>query len=262
MTARRVAAAVAVCLVAYLVVLLVASLTGGEVESIGPAADTYTIADGDAGTGDGQRPPTGHGIQPALLERLQASTVQVRGLDCRAAQFGTGFVVGSDLIATGAHVVAGITAPIVRVYGTDVPTRVVAFDPVSDLALLRPADDLGLPQTLALGPTEAGSVGAVLAHDDDGGPVALPVVVQRLIRATGEDIYGIPAGGRDALELSARIHSGHSGAPVVDGEGTVVGVLFSRLRGGGSVAYAVQSNELVALIEGLSAGTRPAGPCR
>ena len=85
MTARRVAAAVAVCLVAYLVVLLVASLTGGEVESIGPAADTYTIADGDAGTGDGQRPPTSHGIQPALLEHLQASTVQVRGLDCRAA---------------------------------------------------------------------------------------------------------------------------------------------------------------------------------
>jgi len=49
---------------------------------------------------------------------------------------------------------------------------------------------------------------------------------------------------------------------VVDGEGTVVGVLFSRLRGGGSVAYAVQSNELVALIEGLSARARPAGPCR
>jgi len=262
MTALRVAAAVAVCLLAYSVVLLVANLTGGEVESIAPAAATSTIAGGDAGTGDGQRPPTGHGIQPALLERLQASTVQVRGLDCRAAQFGTGFVVGSDLIATGAHVVAGIKAPIVRVYGTDVPTRVVAFDPVSDLALLRPADDLGLPQALALGQTEAGSVGAVLAHDDDGGPVVLPVLVQRLIRATGEDIYGIPAGGRDALELSARIHSGHSGAPVVDGEGTVVGVLFSRLRGGGSVAYAVQSNELVALIEGLSAGARPAGPCR
>ena len=54
MTARRVAAAVAVCLVAYLVVLLVASLTGGEVESIGPAADTYTIADGAAGPGAGQ----------------------------------------------------------------------------------------------------------------------------------------------------------------------------------------------------------------
>ena len=36
MTARRVAAAVAVCLLAYSVVLLVANLTGGEVESIAP----------------------------------------------------------------------------------------------------------------------------------------------------------------------------------------------------------------------------------
>ena len=186
----------------------------------------------------------------------------MRGLDCRSAQFGTGFVVAPDLIATGAHVVAGIAAPIVVIHGTHMSTRVVAFDPVSDLALLRPTGDVELGDPLVLGEPRPGVVGAVLAYGDDDGPVVLPVLVERLIRATGADIYGQPAGGRDAIELLANIVSGHSGAPVVDADGLVVGILFSRLRGGGSVAYAVQSGELAVLIDGLARGEQAAGPCR
>lgn len=263
MRVRRVAAVLAACLTVWLLVLAVLVRLGGEAETVAPPRSVPTATGGEAGTGEGAVAATQiHGIPKSLVERLQASTVQVRGLDCRIAQFGTGFVVGPDLIATGAHVVAGITAPIVRLDGAEISTRVVAFDPVSDLALLRPTGDVVLPRALELGYPAAGVMGVVLAHDDDGVPVVLSMVVDRLIRATGEDIYGRPGGGRDALELFASIRSGHSGAPVVDGDGLVLGVLFSRLRGGGPVAYAVQSSELALLVDGLDDGERAAGPCR
>ena len=264
MRARQVAVVTAACLSIWLLAVLVMGTGGGAGGTVVPA---MTIPDVSPSVviiqpADTVNVPDRHGIDPTLLERVAASTVRVRGLDCRSAQFGTGFVVAPDLIATGAHVVAGIAAPIVILRGTYVSTRVVAFDPVSDLALLRPTGDVELGDPLVLGEPRRGAVGAVLAYGDDDGPVVLPVLVERLIRATGEDIYGQPAGGRDAIELLANIVSGHSGAPVVDADGLVVGILFSRLRGGGSVAYAVQSGELATLIDGLARGEQAAGPCR
>ncbi len=257
MMARRVAAVIVACLAAWLLVLAVLVRLGDDVEFVAPPASVPTATGGEGTVAASQI----HGLPKDLVERLQASTVQVRGLDCRIAQFGTGFVVGPNLIATGAHVVAGIAAPIVLLDGVEISTRVVAFDPVSDLALLRTTDDVVLPRALELGYPVAGVMGVVLAHDDEGVPVALSMVVDRLIRATGDDIYGRPGGGRDAIELFATIRSGHSGAPVLDEDGTVVGVLFSRLRSG-QVAYAVQSSELALLVEGLASGARGAGPCR
>ncbi|MBT4677670.1 MAG: trypsin-like peptidase domain-containing protein [Acidimicrobiales bacterium] len=264
MRARQVVAVVTACLSIWLLAVLVMETGDGAGETVVPAMTIPDVSPSGViiQAADTVIVPDRHGIDPTLLERVAASTVRVRGLDCRSAQFGTGFVVAPDLIATGAHVVAGIAAPIVVIHGTHMSTRVVAFDPVSDLALLRPTGDVELGDPLVLGEPRPGVVGAVLAYGDDDGPVVLPVLVERLIRATGADIYGQPAGGRDAIELLANIVSGHSGAPVVDADGLVVGILFSRLRGGGSVAYAVQSGELAVLIDGLARGEQAAGPCR
>jgi hypothetical protein len=140
---RRVAAVLAAGLLVYLTFLAWSVRQGG----------------GEAWTGPASVPTSEPGIDPVLIERLEASTVSVRGLDCRSAQFGTGFVVAEDLIATGAHVVAGIAVPIVVIDGREVPTRVVAFDPVSDLALLKPTSDLDLPAPLVLGWSTAGGTG-------------------------------------------------------------------------------------------------------
>lgn len=264
MRARQVVVVAAACLSIWLLAVLVMETGDGAGETVVPAMTIPDVSPSGViiQAADTVIVPDRHGIDPTLLERVAASTVRVRGLDCRSAQFGTGFVVAPDLIATGAHVVAGIAAPIVVIHGTHMSTRVVAFDPVSDLALLRPTGDVELGDPLVLGEPRPGVVGAVLAYGDDDGPVVLPVLVERLIRATGADIYGQPAGGRDAIELLANIVSGHSGAPVVDADGLVVGILFSRLRGGGSVAYAVQSGELAVLIDGLARGEQAAGPCR
>ena len=252
MTRFRVLVVVAVAVAVSAGIVIAAPDRGNEGVEVGLPTDTEasTTLAPTVGTSDGL--PT---------NRLLASVLQVRGLDCRTAQVGTGFVVADGLIATVAHVVAGITAPTVEVAGEEVAALVVGFDPVSDLALLRPVRTLDLPPALDLGTGVAGTLGTVLVHEGTDGPVALPVVVRRLIRATGDDIYGRPADGRDALEITAAIRTGHSGAPVVDGSGAVVGVLFSRLRGGGSVAYAVQAGELSRLLEETAHKATLTGPC-
>ena len=210
-------------------------------------------------------PPRDHGLAAEEVTRLLASTVHVRGLDCRTAQEGSGFVVSGGMVATGAHVVSGIEVPTVVLGSGDgrreVPSRVVAFDPVADLALLRPVDDGILPPPLDLGEMVEGTVGALLVHDGES-VHAVPAGIARRIRATGADIYGEPADGRDALVLAATVRVGHSGGPVVDAEGRVVGVAFSRARGGSPVAYAVQATELRALMARVDVDPPGPGPCR
>ncbi len=263
MTGPRVARprAARLALIAAVVATLAAALTitlvavGGSVADRPTQNPSVVVDPSEVGP-----PPVGHGLSDALVVRLSESTVGVRGLDCGRAQVGSGFVVAGGLVATSAHVVAGIAAPVVTVEGAEVATRVVGFDPVADLAVLAPVNHGKMPLPLALGEAVAGTVGAMLVHESTG-PRLVPAGIARRIRATGADIYGREADGRDALILAATVVVGHSGAAVVDGAGRVVGITFSRARGGSPVAYAVQSNALQILLERVRSSPEPAGPC-
>ncbi len=244
---------VGVMVMAVVVAVLVVA---GDTDADGPDQVEITIVDPtDVGP-----PPAGHGLPDELVARLLASTVGVRGLDCRRAQVGSGFVVDGGLVATNAHVVAGIATPVVTIGDREVATRVVGFDPVADLAVLAPVDAPTMPEPLMLGEAVAGTVGAILVHEE-AGPRAVPAGIVRRIRATGADVYGRAADGRDALTLAATVLTGHSGAAVVDDAGRVVGITFSRARGGSPVAYAVQAGALQALLERVGHHPEPAGPC-
>lgn len=232
-----------------------------------PASDvTSSVKVSVADPTDVGPPPSDHGLAADLVERLLASTVHVRGLDCRTAQEGSGFVVEGGLVATGAHVVSGIRLPTIVLGSSpddraEVASRVVAFDQVADLALLKPVDGDTLPPPLDFGQPVDGTVGALLVHDGETAR-AIPVGIERRIRATGRDIYGEPAGGRDALVLAASVDVGYSGGAVVDVQGLAVGVAFSRSRGGRPVAYAVQTGELAALLGRVGIVAEGSGPCR
>ena len=248
-------------MIAAMVATLTAVLTIVLVAAGGPVADdpiqTLTTVVDPSEVGP---PPGGHGLSDDLVARLSGSTVGIRGLDCGRAQIGSGFVVDGGLVATSAHVVAGISTPVVTIDGDEVATRVVGFDPVADLAVLAPAQHRKMPLPLAMGEAVAGTVGAILVHEATG-PRIVPAGIAWRIRATGADVYGRPADGRDALILAATVVGGHSGAAVVDGSGRVVGITFSRTRGGAPVAYAVQSSALRSLLERVRLSPEQAGPC-
>jgi S1-C subfamily serine protease len=75
--------------------------------------------------------------------------------------------------------------------------------------------------------------------------------VRRWITATVRGGRSAPAERRAALELAADVAPGDSGAPVVDGRGRVVGVLFATSREREHTAYAVDATALGALLRNV-----------
>ncbi len=233
--------------------------------AIGSLAGVLLVAacsvDADSG------PPPGAGL-PAAVERAAASTVTVEGTACRVAVRGSGFVVESGLVATAAHVVAGVERPSVRVGdGAPVPAVLVAFDPARDLALLavEPPTAVG-PPLVRREPVPVEDA-VVLGRDDDAAlhPVAVGVVDTLL--ASGPDIHGEGSFTREVAVLERRmgeetVGEGDSGAPVVGEDGAVLGVVVAVSTARPGTAYAVRPAELDAVLRTASLDPVPSGACR
>ncbi len=90
-------------------------------------------------------------------------------------------------------------------------------------------------------------------------PRAVPATVERERTTVGRDIYGDDRTRRQVLFLAARLRPGDSGAPVVGGGGGVVGVTFAIAPDQPAIAYAVDDDELRAVLS--APRVRGPGPC-
>jgi S1-C subfamily serine protease len=170
-----------------------------------------------------------------------ASTVKIVGDGCGQIQEGSGFVVAPGLVATNAHVVAGIPNPIVEDGLGSHSTKVVSFDPSYDLAVLRVNDLSDPPLSLDGSAVPRGTQAAVLGYPG-GGPFAVVAAgVMDEFTAQGRDIYGQRLTERDVYEIQAVVRPGNSGGPLVEPDGVVIGVVFSRSTTNGDVGYALTS---------------------
>jgi S1-C subfamily serine protease len=163
---------------------------------------------------------SGPGVVTVLVERPG-------GVPERA----TGFVAGDGRVVTVAHVLDGGGAVSVRGEGGAAErARVVRVDRAADLALLAARAE-------APGVRADDDVRLVSAR---GGEVrARAVDVRRRIVARVRDSAGERIYSRPSLELAADVTSGDSGAPILDGDGRVLGVVFARSRRHAGTAYAV-----------------------
>lgn len=205
--------------------------------------------------------PTPPPVAVVDLAELVRSAVVVEGIACGRTSVGSGVVTDAGIL-TNAHVVAGVEDLTVRdVRGDELPAIVVAFDPETDLALLR-ASDLDAP-ALPVGVPRAGT--DVVALVGGGGEIqARPASIERTITITISDIYGDGTFRRAGLELGAAIAPGDSGAALVDDRGDVVGLVFSASQRNDAVSYAVSSTEFAELVASVTAESEAVdvGPCR
>jgi len=205
-------------------------------------------------------PPSAPGIPQEIVDRVVLSTVKVEGVACDRIQEGSGFVALPELVVTNAHVVAGQDETVVeRSDGSEATATVVAFDPRRDLAVLRVP---GLNRAaLPLADTDVGGTGAVFGHPG-GGPLRVaPYSVGREVTATGTDIYDQQRTERQVLILAASLAPGDSGAGLVDPQGQVVGVAFAIAPDQPNVAYALDIEELQAVLAGNLSQPVDTGPC-
>ncbi len=180
----------------------------------------------------------------AAADAAGRSTVKITGKGCGGVVEGSGFVAGPDLVVTNAHVVAGIASPVVHdANGTHAATT-LAFDPATDIAVLRAGDLAGPALRLADATSARGTVGAVLGYPNDGPLTVTPGAVLAEYSARGRDIYGENVVTRQVYELQASIRPGNSGGPFSLPDGTVAGVVFGRSVADANVGYALTADEV------------------
>lgn len=147
---------------------------------------------------------------------------------CGQNQTGTGFVIAPERVMTNAHVVAGVSMPVVQTQDQGVlAARVIYFDPDKDLAIL--AVD-GLQATpLSSGPNISANAHAAFAGYPLGGPLQTRAAT---VLSSGPmmvpDIQDSNKTLIDVYQLAANVQSGNSGGPLLDTQGRVVGVIFAK----------------------------------
>lgn len=203
--------------------------------------------------------PPSNAVVAAAVHAAEASTVKIEGQGCGELLEGSGFVWAPGLVVTNAHVIAGTSHTVVIDQNGTHPATPVFFDPHYDLAVLRtgplagpvlPLDDQSVPR---------GTTGAVLGYPGGGGFDSEPAAVAQQFDAVGRDIYGSGLTTRSVYQVDSLIRPGNSGGPLVEPDGTVIGVVFSRSSTDPNVGYALASPGVVNELKGVSASSAPVG---
>ena len=180
------------------------------------------------------------------LNAAAQSVVRITGnaFACGVSQSGTGFVVADDRVVTNAHVVAGVTEPVVEApNGEAIAGSIVYFDPVLDLAIIAVPGLTAAPLPLG-GSLPAGTDAAVQGYPFGGPFTSGAARVMQVGTAQVDDIYGTSTHPREVYTLAADVRQGNSGGPVLTLDGTVAGVVFARSADTASVGFAMTMAEL------------------
>ncbi|WP_337267235.1 DegQ family serine endoprotease [Oryzifoliimicrobium ureilyticus] len=172
-----------------------------------------------------------------------------------AMALGSGFIISPDgLIVTNNHVIDKATDVKVTLDdGTELPGKVVAADPKSDLAVVRVKADKPLP-TVAWGDSDKLKLGdQILAI---GNPFGIGTTVTAgIVSARGRDLHSGPYD--DFIQIDAPINHGNSGGPLVDRDGKVVGIntaIYSPNGGSVGVGFAIPSDQAQKIVARLETG--------
>ncbi|MCU1439818.1 MAG: Colicin production protein [Rhodoglobus sp.] len=182
----------------------------------------------------------------AELNAAAQSVVRITGnaYACGQSQSGTGFVVADDRVVTNAHVVAGVTEPVIEALdGQALPGQVVYFDPLDDLAIIAVPGLTAAP--LALGDTVPPGTDTAVEGYPYGGPFTSGAADVITVTTTNvSDIYGDSTSNREVYVLAADVREGNSGGPLLALDGSVVGVVFAKSADTPNVGYAMTMTEL------------------
>src|SRR3954465_639909 len=177
---------------------------------------------------------------------------------------GSGFAVAPNRVVTNAHVVAmaqegkAVTIGVIPSQGAQATrARIVAIDPARDLALLEIERGSLIPISLYTGPLDDGPPVAPLGYPGNVDLATARSASDYITPLPPTRSIGIfsnvrPINGITTLLHTANIARGHSGGPLLDQCGRVLGVnsLITRNQEGDSTfAFAVANRELTAFLQ-------------
>lgn len=183
-----------------------------------------------------------------FFEGFQVPRSRGQELERKQVSAGTGFLISGDgMIITNKHVVSDTKADytVFLNNGTEINARVLARDPVQDIAIMK-IDRSGLPflplgdsNTIEIGQT-AIAIGNALGEFENTVSVGVVSGLSRTITAQG--------GGQsevleDIIQTDAAINPGNSGGPLLNLRGEVIGINTAMAQGAQSIGFAIPINK-------------------
>ena len=190
-------------------------------------------------------PPAEVPLGDDVLAAAARGVVAVRATGCGPVANGTAFAVAPGLLVGAAHVVSGATTVEIEwltpgsTEPSTHPADIVGYEEASDLSLLR--IDAEVPP-LVIGQAQLGATGAVLGFSASSEFLVSPARIEHYVSASG--LWGSGT-ARSVYVLAADVRKGQSGGPLLDRNGSVVGVAFATARGPAEVGFAFSLPELV-----------------
>ena len=233
------------------VIRFIDGLTPNPVKSTMAQLRSAVIGDGIPtlleGIGQGRQVPVPNAsTDTPALNKAAGSVLKIAGtaFQCGQNQTGTGFVVSPGRVVTNAHVVAGVSQPVVEVPGGGaMPGRVVYFDSKRDLAVLA-VDGLSAA-ALPLSPDLPAGTAAAFAGYPHGGPYqSKPATVQGISTVLVPDIYGHNPVPDEVYKLAGDVQPGNSGGPLLTTSGEVTGVIFAKTTSNAALGFAIPMVDL------------------
>jgi S1-C subfamily serine protease len=194
----------------------------------------------------------------AAVNKDENSVVRITSFGCGSILTGSGFVAGPNLVITNAHVIAGAHRPIVKYGRQSYAGTVVLFDPNLDIAAIRVTglDAPALTFDKQLLPD--GTPIAALGYPGGNYTVMSGEVRDEQI-LYGSNIYNAGYFGRAIYEVQAAIEEGSSGSPMIIKNGEVAGVVFARSTAVNNDGFALDSQNLLAIVAKAKESTRKVG---
>lgn len=179
---------------------------------------------------------------------LQVPQYRQKGTEKKEVSAGTGFIATSDgLILTNKHVVneEGTEFTVVMNNGKKYPAKVLAKDPVQDIAVLKiekinlPAVRFGNSDSIEVGQTVV-AIGNALGEFKNTVSTGVVSGLRRTVTASGG---GMTETLDDLIQTDAAINLGNSGGPLFNLAGEVIGINTAISQGAQNVGFALPINK-------------------
>jgi S1-C subfamily serine protease len=180
-------------------------------------------------------------LNSSVVGKVKASVVKVSGIapSCSRQIDGSGFVYAPERVMTNAHVLAGVTNPVVHAGGKEYEAVPVYVDPEVDIAVLEVP---GLPEPalpFAQKPATTGADSIIMGFPG-GGPFYVGAArVRDQGEISGPDFRNTHTVKRDVYALYGIVRAGNSGGPLFSPDGSVLGVVFASAIDDPNTGYAL-----------------------
>jgi S1-C subfamily serine protease len=207
---------------------------------------------------------------PALLDSpvvgsVQGSVVKISGIapSCSRQIDGSGFVYAPERVMTNAHVLAGISDPVVLAEGDEYDAVPVYVDEEIDVAVLAVPGLDTVPLSFTAEPADAGDDAIIMGYPGGGPFFVGSARVRDRGEISGPDFRNSQTVVRDVYALYGTVRAGNSGGPLFAPDGSVLGVVFASAIDDPDTGYALTGPQ-VAEAAGVGRSTTAevgTGPC-